>query len=243
MSCGALHLAVLAPIADAWPEDHAHVDAIEHQLEVPQWQVIETEFLRRVPTLHMARFQVIDHLYPGMGLQYETDRLVNRYLLFVAEGDGYDDDLIDELYHLRAGEDRPPWPFWSPDHPRPGGLAELIWRHCGGFPAPGDLTPVSFRRFMHSYRIPVHLPYAGVPGVCLVEILRALVIKEITAAWLAQGEAAAAASIDDFVTRVEAIERMGANEVRRLLELNEALLGGPPPLDFEGLMYELGGDG
>jgi len=236
VSCKHSHVAVMAPIADLEPEDHAHFDSLHELLSPGSWTRIEFAYLNYLPMLHMARFQIIDHLYPGMGADLPADRLNNKYLLFIAEIDGHMDDFFDQLFYQRPDVQSPSWPGWRPDNAGNGLVVREIWQHCGGYPI--DDAAYLFRRYMHRYLVPTGLPYAGTDA-CLDEILRALLIKELTGAWIATETLDAGAMLAGLDAYIIAVRSIGQLNVPQLIQVNDLLFNQDIPFDFGQIVDKL----
>lgn len=172
-----MSVTVLAPILAETPDDHSHEDALLGMFESADWKAFEQDFLARLSVLHMARFQIIEHLIPGMGNRVKRpDHLHNKYLLFVAEIDGEPYDFYDAMYRADFPE-----VMGSPQSANAGEYVSKIWSHCAGFPAPRGRI-YQFRQFMQRYEVESLLPYKGV-SASKKEILLALTIKQMTRMW------------------------------------------------------------
>lgn len=172
-----MSVTVLAPILAETPDDHSHEDALLRMFDSADWSNFEQEFLARLPVLHMARFQIIEHLIPGMGDRVKKpDHLHNKYLLFVAEIDGEPFDFYDAMYRADFPEI-----IGSPQSDNAGECVSKIWSHCAGYPTPRARI-YQFRQFMQRFEVESLLPYKGV-NASKKEILLALTIKQMTRMW------------------------------------------------------------
>ena len=234
---------VLAPIRAADQNDHAHVEALREMFERPNWREIEDVHFSGLYLLHMARFQIIEHMTPAMGDdERRPDELLNKYLLFVAEIDGQAVHLYDHLYR----EEQFPLEVGSPENPQAGAFVRSIWDHCVGYPADDHIY--LFRRFMQRYEIGNLLYYTGVPNT-RNQILVALIHKELTAAWmLKQQDPALNAAAQDillgtYFTAADTIRNLGPE---KLLQLKDFMFDEPepgipadPPPDFDDIIQKL----
>ena len=229
MSCNHSHIAVLSPIRDAQPFTSEQTESLLSEFDQARWRSIERHFLRFVPTLHMCRFQIIHHLVPGMGHETLADRLQSRYLLFIAEVDGREDDFYDHLFHQLPN--RVVDPMHGAPAPAPAGvLVRDIWKHCAGYPAID--AAYLFRRFMHRYEVPASVEYAGVDA-CLPEILQALCVKELTAALIALDSLPSSpGSLDSFPQYLHLITLIKQMPFADLLLVYDLLFGDGAAPDF-----------
>ncbi len=116
---------------------------------------------RKCPMVHMARLQIIDQLVPPMG-DTSGVHLKTKYLLFVVDLDGNNDDFLDCLYRV------------APE------FVHAIWGRCLGYPA--YKGSVFFRRYIARCMFNNPLGYAGFP-LSVQETLRVLSRKQALAKW------------------------------------------------------------
>lgn len=167
MTCLHTHLAVLTPIDYNLPDgSRKKLRNLEGIFDRDNWGAIITGVLKHCPMIHMCRFQIVDHVFPGMGSS-SPDRLKSKYLLFIAEIDGSADELYDHLY--RFPEDF----SWTPEDD--GEFVREIWGNCRGFP--NERGPGYFRRYMRRFEIDPSIQFAAAEGACVREIIDALLIQ------------------------------------------------------------------
>jgi hypothetical protein len=109
--------------------------------------------LARIPTLHLARFVVLDDLH-NQGMPAKEDHLRNKYLVFVADFDGALAPFLDALV-THAGD-----------------LATSIWRHCEAFPGIADRA--AFAKYIAKCQVPSTFPFGAYAEAPLSEVLRSL---------------------------------------------------------------------
>lgn len=233
---------ILAPIVASAADPHTHVEMLRRIISRPSWTTIERDNLKILPMLHMARFQIIEHLIPSMGDDSNSDELIFPYLLFIAEIDGRADDFYDYLYRQEAQP-----AIGSPESANAGDFVRRIWSHCAGYPSVNDDEIYLFRQFMKRYEFETMIYYPAVEQ-SRNEILRALCIKELTAVWmLAQQLLPNAASplliqgqTQRYLLAVEDIEQLEAVNLAHLYQFlfGPPLPGAPPtsPRAFQGIL-------
>jgi hypothetical protein len=150
------YLTALTPVADDPDSRLRHLDALEKQLE--RYRETATSPLARCPSLHMARFVIIDELPLQLGYT-RREFLSRNYLLFAAEITGERDDFLDSLYEQAAD------------------FVVSIWKHCVGFPmelasrgGAGAYGSVYFRRYIQRHEIPTMIPFAAFPDAQVTTI-------------------------------------------------------------------------
>lgn len=165
-------LTVLSPIIGGHTHGFVHATAIRTALaRLPQGA---TSPLAAIPTLHVARFVVLDDLRI-QGAPAAEDHLRSKYLVFVADFDG----------------DLPP--FLSALATRAGDLVNALWQHCIGFPGTSDLA--AFQQYIERCQITSTFAFGAYPTTPLTGVLRALDSQRRLIAFLRNHQGAPAAEL------------------------------------------------
>lgn len=235
---------ILAPIIAESPDDHTHLDALKLLLYGENWYDIRKKHLEELSMLHMARFQIIEHLVPAMGDEDMADELLTKFVLFVAEIDGRSDAFFDQLYR----EDPQSTQIGTPEPHNAGSFVRKIWGHCVGFPNVEKMSIYRFRQYMQQHEIKTMLYYPAIPN-SRDEILRALCVKQLTAAWVSyQSETVSNAGpkavqrLEDYLRAVQVINELQRVDVVGLYAFmfEPVGLGSPPlKLSFNHILNQL----
>lgn len=229
---------ILTPIIATSPDDHTHLDALNFLLYGDPWFQIRKKHLEELSMLHMARFQIIEHLVPAMGDEDKADELLTKFLMFIAEADGQSYDFFDHMYR----EESQSVQIGTPESSNAGTFVRSIWDHCVGYPPLAEDSIHRFRQYMQRHEIKTMLYYPAVTET-RDEILRALCVKQLTASWISYQSRAGLIpgpgnirELQNFLWAMEFIKRM---ENLAVLELYKFLFeppetGGVPT----GLLFE-----
>jgi len=150
--------------------------------------------LARVPSVHFARWLVIDQLKTDWGgAPSPPPRLNSEYLLFTASVTVPEGEVGRALA----------W-FLGDLHGRIGPEADRIWRHCVGYPGLEDRD--AFVAYLAKSQIETALFHVGYPDVGVDEIRRALAVRDalVTFARDHQGDRDAGRIQDDYLRESEA---------------------------------------
>lgn len=216
-----MSLNILAPIITQEGDPYSHLSALRSLITRPSWTTIEQDNFKILPMLHMARFQIIQHLTPAMGDVNNTRKLRFDYLLFIAEIDGTAEDFYDYLYRQELQPQ-----IGSPEPEDAGKFVRRIWSHCAGYPAVNHDQIYLFRQFMKRYEFKSMIDYRAVKD-SRDKILRALCIKEFSAAWmqtqqsLVSDNASATqiqAHIQNYLLDIDKMKRLTMSKLTRLYE-------------------------
>ena len=237
---------ILTPIIADAPDDHTHLDALKSLMYGDNWYRIRKKHLEELPMLHMARFQIIEHLVPAMGDEAKADELLTKFLLFVAEADGQSYDLFDHMYREEPQSVR----VGTPESRTAGTFVRSIWDHCVGYPEVAEDSIYRFRQYMQSHEIDTNLYYPATTRT-RDEILNAMCKKQLTAAWIScqsrRGSTAGSLGVNELENYLWALNFINGLHRVELLSLYHFLFeptkDGEPPmgLTFDDVMDHLRG--
>lgn len=132
--------------------------------------------LARIPTIHMARWVVIDDV-PFVGEPAEEEHLESKYLLLEANFDGERDATLNLMCAL------------IPD------TLNAIYSHCVGFPRVGVGDAAKLCRYIDRCQVDTTFYFADYPNARLPDVLRSLDLQRKFVPFITQMQGRSAADV------------------------------------------------